>query len=201
MTTTSTPPVHDWKADVELLFEQLQHIDGKAEIVDGRIVLMSPTGVWPSLVALRIASALMRYERQSRRGVAVGDNAIFRVNLPDRESFSPDAAYFVGPLAKMGPFQGAPVFAVEVRSAGDYGPRAEQLQAEKRKDYFACGTQVVWDVNLLSRDVIRCYRASEPEIPLVFGADDIAHAEPAVPGWTVPVRELLPEDWTMPEKS
>lgn len=201
MTTTSTPPVHDWKADVELLFEQLQHIDGKAEIVDGRIVLTPPTGAWQSEVKLEIVTSLRAHIGKSERGVVVGVCAIFRVNLPHRQSCSPDAAYFVGPRSKMEPFQGAPVFAVEMRTVGDYGPRAERLQAEKRSDYFACGTQVVWDVDLLSHDVVRCYRASEPETPLVFGPDDIAHAEPAVPGWTVPVRELLPEDWALPEKS
>ena len=37
-------------------------------------------------------------------------------------------------------FQGAPVFAVEVRSEGDYGPRAEREMAAKRADYFAAGT-------------------------------------------------------------
>ncbi len=201
MTTTSTPPVHDWKADVELLFEQLQHIDGKAEIVDGRIIVMSPTQPWPSEVAGEIFVSLRSYARRQRRGRAVTDNATFKVDLPNRQSFSPDVAYHTGDRRPMNHYGGAPVFAVEVRSAGDYGPRAEQLQAEKRNDYFACGTQVVWDVNLLSSEVIRCYRASEPETPLVFGPDDIAHAEPAVPGWTVPVRELLPEDWALPEKS
>jgi Uma2 family endonuclease len=46
-------------------------------------------------------------------------------------------------------FEGAPVFAVEVRSEGDYGPAAERELAEKRADYFAAGTLAVWDVDLL----------------------------------------------------
>ncbi len=59
-------------------------------------------------------------------------------------------------------FQGAPVFAVEVRSEGDYGPRAEREMAAKRADYFAAGTLVVWDVDLLSENVVRVYRANDP---------------------------------------
>jgi hypothetical protein len=35
---------------------------------------------------------------------------------------------------------------VEVRSEGDYGPRAEQELARKRADYFEAGTRAVWDV-------------------------------------------------------
>ena len=50
--------------------------------------------------------------------------------------------------------KGAPRFAAEVRSEGDYGPAAEQAIAEKRDDYFAAGTLVVWDVDLLSKDVV-----------------------------------------------
>lgn len=184
--------------EIELLFERLLRIDGKAEIIDGKVVVMSPTGAWPSLVALEIALSLRAHVRRTRHGRAVGDNATFRVALPHRDSFSPDAAYYVGPPARMEPFHGAPVFAVEVRSYGDYGPRAERLLAEKREDYFACGTQVVWDVDLRSVDLIKSYVAANPDNPLVFRAGDIANAEPAVPGWSVNVSELMPEDWEPP---
>jgi len=193
MTTTTDSPVN-----ITALFQQLGQLEGKAEIVDGRIVVMSPTQPWPSEVAGEIYSSLRLYARRVRIGRAVTDGAVFRVQLPHRQSFSPDAAYHTGLVRPMQYYEGAPIFAVEVRSAGDYGPRAERLQAEKRDDYFACGTQVVWDVDLLSRDVIRFYRAADPTTPVVFHVDDIAHAEPAVPGWTVTVRELLPEDWEEP---
>ncbi|OYW15514.1 MAG: hypothetical protein B7Z55_15010 [Planctomycetales bacterium 12-60-4] len=192
---TATKP---FSHEVEQLFDRLLRIDGKAEIVDGRIIVKSPTGAWPSLVALEIAPSLRSYVRQSKRGRAVGDNATFRVKLPHRDSFCPDAAYYVGPPAKMEPFHGAPIFAVEVRSYGDYGPRAERLLAEKREDYFACGTQVVWDVDLRAPEFIKSYVATDPANPLVFHLGEIAHAEPAVPGWTVVVNELLPEDWELP---
>jgi Uma2 family endonuclease len=35
--------------------------------------------------------------------------------------------------------EGAPAFAVEIRSEGDYGSKAEQRIIEKRRDYFAAG--------------------------------------------------------------
>ena len=86
---------------------------------------------------------------------------------------------------------GAPTFAVEVRSENDYGAAAECAMAEKRADYFACGTLVVWDVDLLSQDVIKSYKASDPEHPVVFRRGDIADAEPAVPGWRMAVHDLF----------
>jgi Uma2 family endonuclease len=85
----------------------------------------------------------------------------------------------------------APIFAVEVRSDGDYGPRAEREIAEKRAEYFAAGTKVVWDVDLLSDDVVRVYRAGSPEQPTVYRRGETAEAEPAVPGWTFPVDEFF----------
>lgn len=87
--------------------------------------------------------------------------------------------------------EGAPVFAVEVRSEGDSGPAAEREMAAKRADYFAAGTLVVWDVDLLSPDVVRVYRAAAPDAPTVYRRGDVAEAEPAVPGWTMPVDDLF----------
>ena len=63
--------------------------------------------------------------------------------------------------------------------------------AEKRADYFAAGTQVVWDVDLLAEDVVRKYSASDPEHPIVFRRGEVADAEPAVPGWIMRVDDLF----------
>jgi Uma2 family endonuclease len=62
---------------------------------------------------------------------------------------------------------------------------------ERRADYFSCGTQVVWDVDLLSADVIKSYRASDPDHPLLFHRGDMADAEPVVSGWRLAVDELF----------
>jgi Uma2 family endonuclease len=115
----------------------------------------------------------------------------FLVELPNRKSFCPDAAYYVGPRAGMKFLSEAPVFAVEVRSEGDYGPKAEREMAAKRADYFAAGTKVVWDVDLLGEDIVRVYRADSPEQPTAYRRDETAEAEPAVPGWKFVVHELF----------
>ncbi len=86
----------------------------------------------------------------------------------------------------------APDFAVEVRSENDCGPAAEREMTAKRADYFAAGTLVVWDVDLLSDEVVRVFRDGEAEHPaVIFRRGDTADAEPAVPGWTVPVDDLF----------
>ena len=152
---------------------------------------MSPTGGLHGYAAIEIAVSLREYARRTRRGHALCDNVGFLVNLPHRKSFSPDAAFFTGEL-RMQFLEGAPVFAVEVRSDGDYGPEAEREMADKRADYFAAGTLVVWDVDLRSAEVVRVYRASHPDQPAIYRRGQVADAEPAVPGWTMPVADLFP---------
>jgi Uma2 family endonuclease len=163
----------------------------KAEIVNGEIVLMSPTGLRPGRAAMKIVTSLSINEEQRGGGYAFGDNVGFAVNLPDRDSFSPDAAWYVGNIDSMDFAQGAPAFAVEIRSKSDYGPKAEKAIAKKIRDYFAAGTKVVWDVDLLSPDVIKVYRVDDPENPTIYRLGDIAEAEPAVPGWRFLVNKLF----------
>src|SRR5436309_14050189 len=80
----------------EATIEDLYHIDGKAEIVNGEIVEMPPTGYLPGYAASRILFSLITLEKTTESGHAIGDNVGFRVNLPNRESFSLDAAWYVG---------------------------------------------------------------------------------------------------------
>jgi len=178
---------------VEATIEDLYKVEGKAELVNGEIIKMAGTGGLPHYAARQITLSLAAYETISRSGIAIADNAVFVVNLPHRKSFSPDAGFYSGEIT-MKFFQGAPVFAVEVRSESDYGPRAEREMAKKRADYFAAGTLVVWDVDLLGADVVRVYRATDQVAAKVYHRGEIAEAEPAVAGWTMAVDDLFPTE-------
>ena len=175
---------------VQATIEDLYYEENKAEIINGEMVRFMPTGGIPNRAAGRIYRSLGRYEDEHGGGYAIADNAGFVVNLPRRSSFSPDAAWWTGELT-MKFFPSAPVFAVEVRSEYDYGRPAEREKADKRRDYFAAGTLVVWDVDLLSDDVVKVYRAIAPDSPDIYRRGEVADAEPAVPGWRLPVNELF----------
>jgi len=148
--------------------------DGKYELVNGRLRHMSPTGFRPVRVAGRIFDALFDYEEATGSGMAIGDNLGFIVRQPRLRSFSPDAAYIAGRLEEK----------------DDYGPASDSGYAAKRADYFAAGTQVVWDVSPRERTVAR-YRVGAPETPHVFLMGEIADAEPALPGWRMALRDIF----------
>ncbi len=175
----------------EMLIEKLYQTEGKAEIINGEVIEFMSTGDEPSSAAFNIAVSLKLYQRKIGYGRSYADNVGFLVDLPHRKSFSPDASFYVGNRAGMKFLQGAPIFAVEVRSENDYGNRAEKAIAEKRGDYFAAGTEIVWDVDLLSEDVIKSYTRENPNQPRIFRRDEIADAEPALPNWKMTVDELF----------
>jgi Uma2 family endonuclease len=175
---------------VRATLDDLFRTPEKAELIGGRIVRFMATGRKPNRVAFRIARSLDDHTHQIGRGEAFTDNMGFAISeLPSgRESFAPDAAYYDGPLPanSMRFIEGPPTFAAEVRSENDYDAAAEAEMADKRADYFAAGTQVVWDVDTLA-ECIHVYKASNPNRPTTYHRGDIAEAEPAVPGWRVAV--------------
>ncbi len=169
--------------------EDLYGVEGKAEIVNGRIVLMGGNGLVPSRAATLIWRSLDDFRR-----IHVGGHPFVEVvcvvDLPHRLNFQPDVCWYVGPLTTKHA-HGAPPLAAEVRNDGDYGLRAEREMRAKRTDYFAAGTAVVWDVDVLREGVVRVYRADDPDHPTVYRRGEVAEAEPAVPGWRMPVDELF----------
>lgn len=174
--------------------DDLYGVEGKAELIGGRIIRSMASGHLPSRVAFRIARILDDYAGQLGRGFAYPDGIGFAVPelSSGRESFSPDASYYDGPLPAndMRFIEGPPTFAVEVRSENDYGPVADAEYAAKRADYFEAGTRAVWDVDPIARTITR-YSADAPGQAAVFRVGDQADAEPALPGWRVPVADLF----------
>src|SRR5690349_7504374 len=96
------------EATVEDLYRVEEH--RKAELVNGELVLMSPTGGLPGYAAAEIFVSLRAYAQRTQTGHAIPDNVGFIVDLPNRKSFSPDAAFYAGNLT-MKFLEGAPVFA------------------------------------------------------------------------------------------
>ena len=50
---------------------------------------------------------------------------------------------------------------------------------------------MLWEVDLLGDEVVKAYRAGEPDKPTIYRRGETAEAEPAVPARTLPVDELF----------
>jgi Uma2 family endonuclease len=174
--------------------DDLFRVDGRAELIAGRIVPLMPTGRRPNRVASRIFRSLDDHAQSTGKGEAYTDNMGFAVPVlaSGRESFSPDASYFLGPFPanEMRFLNGPPVFAVEVRSENDYGNKADASRAAQRADYFEARTQVVWDVDPMNDRIVK-YASDSPDQPVEFVRGQTADAEPAVPNWRVAVDAIF----------
>ena len=179
---------------VAATLDDLYRVEGKAELIAGRIVHLMPTGHRPNQIAGEIFVSLKIHSQATGRGVAYTDNMGFAVPelSSGRESFSPDASYYEGPIPTndMNFVAGPPTLAVEVHSKSDYGSAAEAAMAAKRTDYFEAGTKVVWDVDPIN-ELVRKYRADSPDQPTIFTRGQEADAEPAVPGWRMAVKRIF----------
>src|SRR5258708_6437568 len=107
--------------------DDLYKVEGKAELVNGRIIHYLASGDLPSEIAFEIAVRLRAYAKERGVGKASSDGLGYAMTSPlssGRQSFEPDASYYTGPLPKnrMRFIEGTPDFAVEVRSEDDYGP-------------------------------------------------------------------------------
>ena len=155
------PPSVETRASIEDLYQE----KGKAELIGGRIVRYMASGRSPSRIASRIFRLLDDYAEAVGQGEAYGDGLGYTVPelTSGRESFEPDASYYVGPFPanQMRFIDRAPTFAVEVRSENNYGPSAEVEMAAKRADYFEAGTLAVWDVDPIA-ERIHLYRRDNP---------------------------------------
>lgn len=182
-TTTAAP-----QAPSRATLDDLMRTPGKAELIGGRIVTFMATGHLPSRIASRIFRSLDDHAEATGHGLAYNDNVGFAVPELNsgRQSFSPDASYYLGPIPSNGMdfLEGPPALAVEVRSKSDYGPAAEAEQAAKRADYFEAGTRIVWDVDPIA-EWVRVYRRETPDQGMEYRRGGEVDAEPVIAGWRV----------------
>ena len=87
-----------WRATIDDLYRATC----RAELVDGELKIMDSTGFMPARAAATILISLLDYEKRTRSGYALANEAGFLVDLPNRRSFSPDAAFYLGQMAGSG---------------------------------------------------------------------------------------------------
>lgn len=159
----------------------------RCELVDGRIVEMSPAGGRHGQVCARILARLVAHAEENDLGAVFDSSTGFR--LPNGNVRAPDVAFVVrgrlaGETAPAGFIALAPDLAVEVRSPDD-SPR-ELL--DKVGEYLAAGTRLVWLADPASRTLV-VYRSLQ-DVTSHAGADAVDGGE-VLPGFRCPLSRLF----------
>ena len=161
---------------------------GRAELVDGEVVPMSPVGFVHSTIAVSISANLRAFAKARGLGM-VGVEAGFILGRdPDRVR-APDVAFVVAARVEAAeqaegfvPF--APDLAIEVLSPNDTFYDVEA----KAQEYIEAGTRLVWVVNPRSRHVL-VYAPGAPVA--VRNAADALDGGDVLPGLDMTVDALL----------
>ena len=164
---------------------------GPCELVEGRIVPMSPTGGEHGRIEGNFYEALKAFARSRNLGkVLVGEVGIFTRRNPDTVRGA-DVAYVSNERyerlgSKRGFLDVAPDLVVEVLSPHD---SASEL-TQKLREYFAVGVRLVWVADPTARAVL-AYR-SLTDVRELRESDRLSGDE-VLPGFEAPVAALFEE--------
>lgn len=168
---------------------RLATTDVDYELHDGRLVVMAPPGFIHALRQNRFGAALLEHGERRGLGLSVSEVGVLLRRNPDH-LLGTDAAFLttaqIPPqLSPEGYLLTIPALVVEVRSKNDTQPEIDA----KVRDYLAAGAVLVWVADPDARTVT-AHTANHP--PAVFAATDTLTADPVIPGFAVPVADLLP---------
>lgn len=167
----------------------MPHDGIRRELVEGELREMTPAGFQHGRIAGNIAGELRNHVRSHGLGVIATAEAAYRLSTDPDTVRSPDVSFVrrerietVGDPTGFWP--GAPDVAVEVISPSD---RYSEV-LEKVGDYLDGGTQMVVVVDPPARSVTVYHSRTDL---LVLTEDDVLEGRDAVPGWTLPVRDIF----------
>jgi Uma2 family endonuclease len=176
-------------ADVAALPRTLPSGDVDYELHDGKLIVMPPPGDIHARRQARFLRYLVTEGEERGHGEARGDVGVLLRRNPDHLVGS-DAAFIAASscpprVSSEGYLLTIPELVVEVRSKND-----TQLEIdEKVQDYLTAGVLLVWIADPATRTVTT-FQVNRP--PVVSAAGDTLTADPVIPGFAVPVAELLP---------
>ncbi len=164
---------------------------GPSELIEGRIVPMSPTGAKHAICELNFGESLKGFVRQHKLGkVMVGEVGIYTRRNPDTVRAA-DVAFISNEryarLTREGGFlEIAPELVVEILSPDD---RMSDMM-RKLREYFDAGVKLVWVADPETKTVY-AYRSITDVRE--FKETDTLTGDDVLPGFSVPVASLFEE--------
>jgi Uma2 family endonuclease len=162
---------------------QAAHPDYQMELVDGNIIVMSPSGYELEEVGTEFARLLGNWVRQRKLGRITGSSAGFQLSSTNLRA--PDVSFVKAERLKRSTEDYAtivPDLVVEVKSKTDSTSKLR----EKIKGYITLGSQIGTLIDPKTR-TLEVYRQSREEI---FRDGDILTLPDLLPGWEVIVSEI-----------
>jgi len=159
------------------------------ELVDG-VLVEKTKGYREGYIAAYVARMLGNFVEPRNLGIVNGADGMMKlapglVRIPDVSFVSwkqlPSGEFPKGPIPLL-----APEIAIEVLSESNTREEMEK----KRREYFAAGGTLVWEVDPETQTV-HVYRAAEYESPTVLGVGDILAGDPVLPGFSLPVADIF----------
>jgi Uma2 family endonuclease len=165
--------------------------DGRSyELVRGELRTMCPSAALPGVVAGDLYLELGAYVKHNHFGVCGTADSGFRLRAEPDTVRAPDLWFVRAERVPAGGiprtfWPGAPDLAVEVLSPTD---RFVDV-LEKAKDYLEAGTRLVWIIDPEGRSAA----VFRPDgLPTLMGEDGVLDGADVVPGFTLPLRDILP---------
>jgi Uma2 family endonuclease len=160
---------------------------GPCELIDGRIVYMTPTGDEHGTIEFNLGSELRSFVRQHNIGrVTGGEVGIYIRRRPDTVRGADIA--FISSQRRSKPTKGfldvAPELVVEIMSPDDRW----QAMREKLADYFSIGVERVWVVEPQNRKVL-IFRSVTDVVEL--SENDTLRGEGLLEGFAIAVGDLF----------
>lgn len=184
--------VQEQKISVEAFWQMAQdpiYTHKRLELIDGEIVVMSPSSNRNPKIAATIARLIGNYVAENDLGDVTGADGGYIIS--NDAVLSPDAAFIAKEHIPIEDFVFYPVppdLAVEVISPSESRPKVR----EKTRKYLEAGTQIVWNVYPDEQTVDRVTLAEGGQLLIKeYKSGETIDATPAVPGFTVPVAEFF----------
>ena len=162
---------------------QTAYPDYRMELVDGSIIIMSPSAYEPEEVGTEFARILGNWVRPRKLGRIVGSSAGFK--LPNSDLRAPDVSFVCANRLKKSTEDYAelvPDLVVEVKSKTD---SLDKLR-KKIEDFMNLGAKVGILINPKTRTVeVSCHGET-----VIFKDGDILTLPDLLPGWEVAISEI-----------